>query len=389
MDATPSYRRTLYAILITVVAGAVAGRVLSTPRLGDPTYSDNDRSRWDTVRALVDHGTYAIGHREDDPASSPKYKDSGIVTEEGWKTIDKVLQPDTHNFYSSKPPFLATLVAGEYWLLKKAFGWSITQERWAVVRVSVLTINGLPFIVYLLLLSRLLEVYGKTDWGRFYVFAAAGFGTLLTTFVTVLNNHSVATCTALFALYAALRIWSASEPRPWHFMAAGFFAAFTAACELPAMSFLIQLFLFLLYRSPRRTLLWFVPAAALPVAAFLWTNYLAVGQLRPAYGEFGGPWYEYEGSHWKIDPLETKRGIDWAYQVEGPADYAFNMLFGHHGIFSLSPIYLLTLAGIIYVFVNLSRRNSADPERNTPPGLRMLAFLTLILSVIVICFYIF
>ena len=65
------------------------------------------------------------------------------------------------------------------------------------------------------------------------------------------------------------------------------------------------------------------------------------------------------------------------------------MLFGHHGIFSLSPIYLLTLAGIIYVFVNLSRRHPADPDRNAAPGLRMLALLTLILSVIVICFYIF
>src|SRR5437667_8093897 len=28
-----------------------------------PTFSSNDRSRWCTVRALVDDGTYAIGHR--------------------------------------------------------------------------------------------------------------------------------------------------------------------------------------------------------------------------------------------------------------------------------------------------------------------------------------
>ena len=28
------------------------------------THGDNDRSRWDTIRALVEDGTYAIGKRE-------------------------------------------------------------------------------------------------------------------------------------------------------------------------------------------------------------------------------------------------------------------------------------------------------------------------------------
>ena len=60
------------------------------------------------MRALVDNGTYAIGHRDVDPATG-KFVDRGIVTEDGWRTIDKVLQPETHDFYSSKPPLLATL----------------------------------------------------------------------------------------------------------------------------------------------------------------------------------------------------------------------------------------------------------------------------------------
>ena len=39
-----SLRRTIYALLITVAAGGVAGRTLAVT-----TQADNDRSRWDTV----------------------------------------------------------------------------------------------------------------------------------------------------------------------------------------------------------------------------------------------------------------------------------------------------------------------------------------------------
>jgi len=409
-----SQRRLVYTVLIVLTAGNVAGNILSVARLSDPglyraenqpedtlhnpwprmrpepmpTHGDNDRSRWDTVRALVDHGTYVVGHRETDPLAKT-YRDTGIITEDGWKTIDKVLRPDTQDFYSSKPPFLATVVAGEYWLLKRVFGWSITDERWQIVRSILLTINWLPLLIYLFLLSRLLDMYGKTDWGPIYVLAAACFGTLLTNFANTFNNHSIATYSALFALYPALRIWSARESKNVLFLAAGFFAAFTAACELPATAFALVLFLILLLRSPWRTLLFFVPAAAIPAAGFLWTNYLAVGQIRPAYSEFGGPWYEFEGSHWKINPNETKHGIDWAYQVESRADYAFNMFFGHHGLLTLSPIYLLALAGMIYGLVCMVRRARSDTNSAAVSWPGMIAVLALVLTIIVAGFYIF
>src|SRR5207248_5194999 len=136
----------------------------------------------------------------------------------------KVWRPDTHDFYSSKPPLLATLVAGEYWLLKHAFGWSITQHRYPVVRTILLTVNGLLLVVYLMLLARLVEQFGTSDWGRLYVLAAGCFGTFLSTFAVTLNNHSVAACTALFALYPVLQIWSGGERRAGYFLVAGFFA---------------------------------------------------------------------------------------------------------------------------------------------------------------------
>ncbi len=401
-----SLRRTIYALLITLAVGSVAGHILAVSRLYDPylyrneadpkdqrslwprtrptpmpTLGDNDRSRWDTVRALVDNGTYAIGHRDTDPATR-KFVDRGIITEDGWKTIDKVLQPDTQDFYSSKPPLLATLAAGEYWLLKQLMGWSITENRYPVVRTILLTVNGLLLLLYLMVLARVVEQFGSSDWGRLYVLAAGCFGTFVTTFAVTLNNHSVAACCTLFALYPALQIWYRGERRAGLFLATGFFAGLTAVNELPAASFAAALVFLLLVRAPGRTLLLTIPAAAVPLAAALWTNYLAVGQLRPAYVEFGGPWYEFEGSYWKIDPGQVRHGIDWAYQTESKAAYAFHVLIGHHGIFSLSPIFLLSLAGMTCGLLKRPGRNEQGTQ------LKMAALLTLLLSIVVIGFYI-
>src|SRR5207244_5490578 len=112
---------------------------------------------------------------------------------------------ETKVFYSSKPPLLPTLLAGEYWLIEKLTGWTIDKEPWKVIVPILLTVNVLPFIVYLILLARLLEQYGTTDWGRLFTFATACFGTFINTFSTSLNNHTLAAFTTLFAIYPLLR----------------------------------------------------------------------------------------------------------------------------------------------------------------------------------------
>lgn len=395
----------------------------------DPTltFGANDRSRWDTIRALVEESSYVIGYREIDPETE-KYRDYGISREPEWGTIDRVLRPEpdperpnTYRFYSSKPPLLPTLLAGEYGLLYHVLGLKLAdpQDRWWVVRIILLTAQALPLLLYLILLSRLVERYGVTDWGRLFVVAAACFGTFLTLFATALNNHVIAACTALFALYPALSIGDAlgkdqetAENRdtgaeesstslssclpvslsPCLFLTSGFFAAFTAAIELPATAFAVFLFLLLLWRAPKPTLRYFLPAAAVPVAAFFLTNYLAIGRLTPAYGEFGGPWYEYPGSVWRTEPGKEKRGIDSAGTKEDRATYATNFLIGHHGVFALTPIYVLALAGMGWGLYRLGRTDPLPPEGSSRGGAdriswRMLAGLSAALTVVVIGFY--
>src|ERR1051325_3291484 len=170
-------RRSVYALLGVIAVAIACSQILSAQRVYDPAtqtdknwpkarpkplpmYGSNDRSRWATVRALVDDGTYVIGRRE---VHADWYKDSGIIFEDGWQSVDKVLHPETNEFYSSKPPLLSTLVAGLYWLLQLLTGWRFVGARAEplhaneIVRSLLLIINGVPFAIYLWQLGRLVE----------------------------------------------------------------------------------------------------------------------------------------------------------------------------------------------------------------------------------------
>jgi hypothetical protein len=192
----------------------------------------------------------------------------------------------------------------------------------------------------------------------------------------------------------------------WFFALAGLAAGLTGCNELPAASLAAGLGVYLLYKAPGRTLLFFLPAALLPVAALLIANYLEIGQLRPAYAEFGGPWYEYEGSHWRVPPGQVKRGIDFAGRNgESKAVYAFHLLLGHHGLFSLTPMMLLAVAGMLiqtWRLIHPFTRESGLPawgELNGTDGTDetdekaggegpLLGLFTFLVSVVVVAFYI-
>jgi hypothetical protein len=321
-----------------------------------PMFSSNDRSRWAMVHALVDDGTFAIGHREDRAGATPPYKDTGNAVifnrETGkWKSLDIVLRPDTNEFLSSKPPLLSVLVAGLYWVLKTLFGWTLVMHPFLVVRTILLVVNLVPFAIYLVLIDRWLNRYALHEWARLVLLTAAAFGTIVTPFLITLNNHTFATFAVMFAVDAVLSIHHAQvRPRWRSFVAAGFWAAFATVNEMPALAFAAGVFLWLGWTHLKPTLMIALPVALLVAAAYFGTNYAEMGQWKPAYLEFGsigGGWYDYPGSYWKPPAKgEIRYGIDFARMHETWSTYAMHCLVGHHGFFSLTPIWLLAVAGM-------------------------------------------
>jgi len=452
-DPNGPLRRAVYCMLIVASAGGMIGNILDvrSEKGGTPFLSANDRSRWCTIRALVDHGTYVL-----DDVIVTEIRDGRRIHDPEWHTIDKVRHNKSSDgqwhYYSSKPPLLPTLLAGEYWVIKQITGETLITRPFYIGRTMLIVTNVLPMVVCFVLLARLVERLGTTDWGRIFVMVAATFGTLLTTFAVTLNNHLPAAVSATIAVYAGIRIWYDGRRQWWHFALAGLFGAFTAANELPALSLLAALGAALLWKSWLRTLLVFVPAAAAVVAPFLAVNYYVHDSLRPPYAHWGdgdllasteqpvetqldrgdlpddlrkrmtdagaelseqvrveakdrkegedaelrwvliddgrnekysvvkrGPvvnvyewdnWYDFPGSYWAGERKGPDRG------EKEPLWYLFHALVGHHGIFSLTPIWILSVAGIGILIANRRRRLPA------------FALMVAVLSVVVVGFYV-
>ncbi len=442
LSSTPISRRSIYVILILVslaTSGAQLARVRS--QLGStPLLSANDRSRWCTVRALVDHGTYAI-----DDVVMP-----GGKRDREWYTIDMVkhIGPDgREHFYSSKPALFPTLLAGLYWAVKAVAGVNLASDSFYVIRGMLVLVNLVPLALYFWLATRLVERWGTTDWGRCFTVAVAALGTLLTTFSVTLNNHIPAAVGAAVTGYVLLRIAADGRREPRYFVVAGFAAAWTVANELPALLLLVGAALVTFRCAPRRAAWAFLIPALIVGVAFQVTNHWAHRSWRPAYGHRSdGPllgtvqaaepatnrkhtasaellnavrtvtdggltsqatlrprdtahqwelsdlergiryalewrgdqvdvrrwdnWYDYEGTYWQDS---KKKGVD-----RGEADagvYAFHVLIGHHGIFSLTPVWLLAVWG---AFLWCTRFR---------PALRWAALSAAAMTVICLAFY--
>jgi hypothetical protein len=459
-DAANAHLRwSIYVLLIAASTGVMLARVMSVKANHGrtPFQSANDRSRWATMRALVDQGTYEI----DDVVYQTR--DGRILRDEegiplrnrDWHTIDMVRHTNRDGVmrsYSSKPTLLPTLLAGVYWVVQKATGNTrVEDDPFYIGRIVLVLVNVLPLVGYFWLMALLIERYGDGDWGRIFAMTLVTFGTFVTTFAVTINNHLPATIAATIAVFAALRICLESDHRWWWFALAGFMGAFTAANELPALSFFLLLGAVLLWRNPVKTLFVGTPAAAIVAIAALATNYIAHDSWKPPYAHRSdGPvlstitthvdevadeldagriphdlrqriaignmmlpvsdeakiiveqpgerwrfsdddealryaivrvgerieirhwdrWYVFDGAYWRSGK-ETK--IDLG--EPSAWNYAFQCTFGHHGVFSLTPVWLLSIAGLAMLLVGGVRR------------WQFVAAFVLIISVVVLGFY--
>lgn len=292
-----------------------------------PLQSANDRSRWCTVWSLVERNTFQI----DEINAKPE-----------WATIDKVRYKD--HFYSTKPPLLSVAVAGVYKVLKVTFGLDMLEETQRTCQSILLIVNWLPMTIAYVLLARILVKTTDDVMARLLANATFCFATLVPSYATTLNNHSIAAVFLVLCLAPTIRILSGSGVIKRNFIFAGFWGALVPCHELPAALFGIALFVLLARKELHLTAKYFVPAALVPLAAYFGTIYWCSGSWKPFYLSYGTELYEYEfegiKSYW-MNP----RGMDQS--LDSPLAYFFHCVLGHHGIFSLSPVFLLMAVSIV------------------------------------------
>jgi hypothetical protein len=375
----PGARRFVALVVITSSVALALGILLKQPSL----MAANDISRWCTVWSLLERGTYVIDECPWLVDTQDKVYRASRASPEGAGIVK--------HYYSSKPALLSTLIAGALYPARRLSGVPLDkvvlqerEERWVqkpdenapgklkgvlerptegakwpvyvfYFKTVLLVLNIIPLGIFLILYARFLDRYAPNDWAWYFSLTAAAVGTYLLPFTQTLNNHTVAAFSAFFALYQFLRIWDDGEVSGWRFAGVGFFSAFTAASEIPALAFPVLAAGLLLFRFPKKTLVCLVPAALIPLAASLTAQYMALGELRLVYTEFGSESYLWEGSLWKtpleldslnlpwFDPQQAaRRGI----AGESYGLYLFHMTLGHHGFWSLSPIFFFSLVGL-------------------------------------------
>ena len=90
-----------------------------------------------------------------------------------------------------------------------------------------------------------------------------------------------------------------------------------------------------------------------------------------------GNWYDYPASYW-LSSNKRKSQVDQGQASQ--ATYLFHCLFGHHGIFTLTPIWLLALAGMVSLAFGAKMAGRFT--------MKWLGWIAIALTVVVVGFYI-
>ena len=278
----------------------------------------NTGSRYATIESLVDHGTFHIDR-------------SRYI-----RTVDKYKVGE--HYISSKPPSLPTIGAGIYWVHKQLTGKTIARHEGDIVRTVSFFTGGVCHLLFLIYFYRLCRLLFRRRLAVMAAIAGASFAYLGVGYATHINELSTAGALAVCGLYYAVRIRMGRDPKPWHWPLAGLVLGLLPAIDLPGLAVSGALALYLFFVDKKKALLWFLPALLPGVFLHLALTYDISGSLKPFYFNSGLKTYKqfYFRNASGIDGLREPKLI-----------YAFNVLIGHHGLFSMTPLYVFGLYELV------------------------------------------
>jgi hypothetical protein len=268
-------------------------------------------SRLATIESLVTNRSFTID-----------------TTKEFWPSRDIAMM--NGHYYSPKPPLLAVIGAAAYKAYTHVRPISFKNKTETIIFFSVM-IGFLPHLLLLMYFYMFLEIWVDDPVARAWAFACISLGYLGTGYAATMNNHTPTAAFILAAFYHAYTIRSGRSGAFWHYLLVGFFSSLAGMIDIPSSVFMAALFVYLVTYNPVKTMLFFVPAALPCVVFTALVDKSISGTIMPLQSISKA--FKFEGSYWKrpdgIDALDESKLL-----------YAFNILFGHHGFFIMTPILL-------------------------------------------------
>jgi hypothetical protein len=311
--------------VVTVLSAISLAMVLFHMQLSSRENA-NTGSRYATIESLVDYGTYNID------ASRYVF------------TPDKVRARD--HFVSSKPPLLPTYGAGVYWLIKKLTPYTILDNEGIVVFTVGLFTGWLGHLVFLVYFYRLTTLLLEKQLSIIVTMAAACFAWLGVAYGTAINNHGPGAALGVMGFYYVYCARS-DRGRTLDWLLGGFWLGVLPAIDLSSAAVTGLSALYLVTKDWKRTLLLYVPAALPGMASQLLLAHKATGTWIPAYAD--ASLMTYAGSYFG----GRRSGIDALYEPKSV--YAWNVLLGHHGLFSMTPLFFFSVYELVRRLVKRDR----------------------------------
>ena len=287
------------------------------------------------------------------------------------------VEPVKH-YYSSKPALLPTLIAGILYPARVATGVPLdrvvlqararagrksrTRRRRTGSRAcSKRPKNPVRWPVYIfyfkpivvLSMSSRLECFWCSTLGcwtamrpttgpGFSRLVAAAFGTYLLPFTQTLNNHTIAALSVFFAVYQLFWIWDETIALRLAVRGRRFLRGIRRGQRVARPGVPAAVVRLLLVRFPGKTLVFFVPARARSDRRVRWPLSMR--------SSASSSWRTSRSAPTSISTKEVSGRRRWTSTLSTTTPsrmptYFFHMTLGHHGFFSLTPIFLLLGVG--------------------------------------------
>lgn len=286
------------------------------------SYGDNEASRFNTIMALVNYHTFAwITY---------------VYNTEDYVLVDGKL-------YSDKPPVFAFLAAGVYFLFTK-LGLTFETHLGLVPYLMKILIIGTTSAYLLVVFYRTLLLH-LTKKQALFLTSCLGFSTLLLTYSTAFNSHTVTALLLFWAVSLYLRYQNQNSEKI-NFFHFGFLLGLAAAFDI-IVGFLFLLF-FAFYFFFVKKISWnkkllLCIGAALPVLLHFSFNFIIFGDLLPAYAH---PEYFEAAGTW-----QNQSNLPGFYNHASFKDllvYTFHSTFGFRGLFSYTPLLFFGFCILFY-----------------------------------------